>query len=230
MYISEIFYSIQGEGILAGMPSVFIRTSGCNLRCSWCDTPYASWKPEGEHQSVEQIIREIKKYPAKYCVITGGEPMISEEIHELASELRKSGRHITIETSGTIPPVGIECDLASVSPKLANSIPKTDISDEWIKIHENLRFQPEIIDEWISNYDYQLKFVVASKNDIDEIQNIIGSLKTEIPPEQVLLMPEGTDMKTIKSREIILIDLCEKHGFRYCPRLHIELFGNVRGK
>jgi len=215
---------------LAGVPSVFFRTSGCNLRCSWCDTPYASWKPEGKHLSVDQIIQEIKKYSSKFCVITGGEPMISKEIHELAFELRKSEFHITIETSGTVPPDGIECDLVSISPKLANSTPKTDISVEWIKIHEKLRFQPEIIDDWISDYNYQLKFVVASKSDIDEILDVVESLNNLIPPEQVLLMPEGTTVETIKSREEFLVGLCEKHGFRYCPRLHIELFGNIRGK
>lgn len=230
MYISEIFYSIQGEGILAGLPSVFIRASGCNLRCSWCDTPYASWKQEGEHLTIEEILKEIKKYSATHCVITGGEPMISNEIYQLASNLRKSEYHITIETSGNVLPDGIECDLVSISPKLTNSIPLIDISNEWIEIHEKSRLKPDIIDDWISSYDYQLKFVVASKNDIDEIQQVIGSLKSKIPPERVLLMPEGADMKTIKSRETFLIKLCEENGFRYCPRLHIELFGNVRGK
>src|SRR5438309_75803 len=97
MLISEIFYSLQGEGELTGVPSVFVRTSGCNLRCNWCDTPYASWSPEGTPMSVAEIITEVKKHPARHVVLTGGEPMIAKEIRALAAELKQSGYHITIE-------------------------------------------------------------------------------------------------------------------------------------
>ena len=92
MLISEIFYSVQGEGELTGVPSVFIRTSGCNLRCRWCDTPYASWNPEGTEMSVVQILAEVEKHPAAHVVLTGGEPMVARGIHELATALR-SGTH-----------------------------------------------------------------------------------------------------------------------------------------
>src|SRR5688500_17359007 len=109
MFISEIFYSIQGEGELAGVPSVFIRTSGCNLRCSWCDTKYASWNPEGSEVAVEEIVGRVRVHPAAHCVLTGGEPMLAKEIAELASRLRAGGFHLTIETAGTIPPDGIAC-------------------------------------------------------------------------------------------------------------------------
>ena len=125
MRISEIFYSIQGEGELTGVPTVFIRTSGCNLRCRWCDTPYASWKPEGEERNLEEILHEVRKHPARHCVLTGGEPMVAKGIHELAAALRLEGKHITIETAGTVLPGGIACDLASLSPKLSNSTPRT---------------------------------------------------------------------------------------------------------
>jgi 7-carboxy-7-deazaguanine synthase len=120
MLISEIFYSIQGEGELTGVPSVFVRTSGCNLRCNWCDTMYASWDPEGDQMSLDEILRKVDSFPTQHCVLTGGEPMVAKEIHELANSLRQQGKHITIETAATIPPAGIACDLASLSPKPKN--------------------------------------------------------------------------------------------------------------
>src|SRR3954470_17763292 len=124
MLISEIFYSIQGEGELTGMPSVFVRTSGCNLRCTWCDTPYASWNPEGEPRSIAAIVAAVQNHPAaRHVVLTGGEPMVAKDIRVLAAEIKKLGHHITIETAATIAPDGIACDLASLSPKLLNSAP-----------------------------------------------------------------------------------------------------------
>src|ERR1700674_3462346 len=99
MKISEIFYSIQGEGILAGVPSVFIRTSGCNLRCVWCDTPYTSWAPEGTDMSVANILSHVV---ATHGVVTGGEPMIAPDIVALTEALRAANKHITIETAGTV--------------------------------------------------------------------------------------------------------------------------------
>src|SRR5438477_2908675 len=86
--IAEIFYSIQGEGSLIGVPSVFVRTSGCNLRCSWCDTPYTSWQPEGDERSIDQIVNEVTQYPAHHVVVTGGEPMIAPGIVNLTERLR----------------------------------------------------------------------------------------------------------------------------------------------
>src|SRR5690348_3139656 len=100
--IAEIFYSLQGEGSLIGVPSVFVRTSGCNLRCSWCDTPYTSWHPEGAEQSLDEILGQVAAYPARYVVVTGGEPMIAPEIVPLTERLRERGLHITIETAGTV--------------------------------------------------------------------------------------------------------------------------------
>src|SRR2546421_2667194 len=103
MKVSEIFYSIQGEGKLVGVPSVFVRTSGCNLRCTWCDTPYASWNPEGEQRNIAQIVAAVENHPtARHVVLTGGEPMIAKEIRELASAIKITGRHITIETAATL--------------------------------------------------------------------------------------------------------------------------------
>ena len=86
LFISEIFASVQGEGSLTGVPSVFVRTSGCNLRCDWCDTPYTSWEPEGQHMTVDQVVDQIESHrPIRHSVLTGGEPMIAPHIGALVN-------------------------------------------------------------------------------------------------------------------------------------------------
>jgi 7-carboxy-7-deazaguanine synthase len=230
MLISEIFYSIQGEGELTGVPSVFVRTSGCNLRCAWCDTPYASWNPEGEQRSVEKIVAEVQRHAnARHVVLTGGEPMIAKEIRELAGELKKNGRHITIETAATVAPEGIACDLASLSPKLLNSAPDAVEHAVWRKKHEATRWQPEVVRQWIDAYPYQFKFVVARPEDVEELEHMLAALHREIPRHKVLLMPEATSLEKMRSRAGWLGELCKARGYRYAHRLHIELYGNKRG-
>lgn len=229
MLISEIFHSLQGEGELTGVPSVFVRTSGCNLRCNWCDTPYASWSPEGRQMSVEEIVAEVKKHPARHVVLTGGEPMVAKEIHELAAALKKLGCHITIETAATIAPGGIACDLASLSPKLKNSAPDARLDDTWRKKHESLRWQPEVVRAWLDQYGYQLKFVVAEAGDVKEIESMLAELGRDIPPAKVLLMPEGVTVEALRAKAGWLGELCKARGYRYAPRLQIELYGNKRG-
>ena len=227
MRIAEIFHSIQGEGLLAGVPSIFIRTSGCNLRCHWCDTPYASWKPEGPEMSVEEIRKKLTEWNCDHVVLTGGEPMIAPDLPELATVLKKQNKHITIETAGTILPSGIPCDLASLSPKLSNSTPSPERDPAWAKKHEAIRLQPEVISEWIRKYPFQLKFVVSSENDLAEIKDLLSRLPP-VPLHQILLMPEGIDVKALSTRSPWLIEICKREGFRFCPRLHIELFGHTR--
>ncbi len=230
MWVSEIFYSVQGEGELTGVPSVFIRLAGCNLRCTWCDTKYASWEPEGSQMSVDDILAEALRHPAAHVVITGGEPMISRDIHELTARFRAAGKHITIETAGTVAPHGTACDLASLSPKLAGSTPQPgEIAPEWIERHEKTRLQPAILRQWVENYPYQLKFVVAERSDVDEIESLLANIGVPIPAYKVLLMPQGTDVETLNSRREMLIDVCKEKGFRYCDRLHVALFGHRRG-
>jgi len=230
MKISELFFSIQGEGELTGIPSVFVRTSGCNLRCRWCDTKYSSWTPEGENVDIEELVEKVCSYPARHVVITGGEPMIAKDIKEFVDLLKQSGKHITIETAGTIAPNGIQCDLASISPKLSDSTPeKGEISEEWIERHDSTRIDYNILNEWIDSYEFQLKFVVSRKEEINEVKCIIDKIESDILPEKVLLMPEGTDSETIHSRYDMLVDLCKENGFRMCNRLHLDLFGNTRG-
>ena len=230
MKISELFFSIQGEGELTGIPSVFVRTSGCNLRCRWCDTKYSSWTPEGENVDIEELVEKVCSYPARHVVITGGEPMIAKDVKEFVDLLKQSGKHITIETAGTIAPNGIQCDLASISPKLSDSTPeKGEISEDWIERHDSTRIDYNILNEWIDSYEFQLKFVVSRREEINEVKCIIDKIESDILPEKVLLMPEGTDSKTIHSRYDMLVDLCKENGFRMCNRLHLDLFGNTRG-
>ena len=229
MLISEIFYSLQGEGELTGLPSVFVRTSGCNLRCTWCDTPYASWNPEGTQQSIEAIVAEVQRHPTRHVVLTGGEPMIAPQIRELAAELKLLGYHVTIETAATVTPGGIACDLASLSPKLLNSAPNGVQHATWRKKHEATRWQPDVVRAWIDNYSYQFKFVVAQAADVDELEGMLEKLGRNIPRHKVLLMPEGIMPDVLRSRASWLGELCKTRGYRYAHRLQIELYGNKRG-
>ena len=231
MRISEIFYSVQGEGTLTGVPSVFIRTSGCNLRCTWCDTPYASWSPEGPEMTLESILAEVAKHPAWHVVVTGGEPMIAKGIRELITMLQAQRKHVTIETAGTVSPGGLRVDLASLSPKLANSTPGEDKAGAaWVQRHEQTRLQPAVLREWLETaLDYQLKFVISGEADLVEARAVVASIGIPVPPEKVLLMPEGISLETMHSRYPLLVKACLTHGYRLSPRLHIELFGNKRG-
>ena len=231
MRISEIFYSVQGEGGLTGVPSVFVRTSGCNLRCGWCDTPYASWSPEGPEMSLGQIVEAVSQYSSRHVVITGGEPMVAKEIRELIALFQEQGTHVTVETAGTVYPDGLTVDLASLSPKLANSTPSLEKAGAaWVQRHEQTRLQPDVLRSWIeSSRDYQLKFVISSEADLIEAQSVVASLGIPILPEKILLMPEGTSMEVMRTRYPLLIEACLNQGYRLSPRLHIELFGNKRG-
>jgi 7-carboxy-7-deazaguanine synthase len=221
--IAEIFYSVQGEGGLVGVPSVFIRTSGCNLRCSWCDTPYTSWKPEGEELSIDVIVERAGEFPAaKHVVLTGGEPMIAPGIVELSERLRGRGFHITIETAGTVY-APVPCDLMSISPKLANSTPEGAFRQQ----HERLRLQPETLRRLMGVCDYQLKFVIAREEDLTEAQAVIAAAGA--PAANVVLMPEGISAEVLNERGAWIAELCKAHGYRFSPRLHVHLYGNARG-
>ncbi len=226
MKISEIFYSLQGEGILVGVPSVFVRTSGCNLRCVWCDTPYTSWSPEGELQTVDSIVEQVKRYPATHVVLTGGEPMIAEKLPELAQRLAMAGKHITIETAGTVA-ARVACDLMSISPKLSNSTPHQRDGGRWAAQHDRLRYVPTVLRRLTQDYPYQLKFVVCAEEDLIEVQRMVDEIRAD--RDRVVLMPEGTDTTALRERSHWLAEVCKATGFRYTPRLHVDLWGPRRG-
>lgn len=230
MKISEIFYSIQGEGKLAGMPSVFIRTSGCNLRCTWCDTPYASWDPTGQDMTIAQILDAVKPHPTRHVVITGGEPMIQSDLPALVDRLTALDRLITLETAGTVW-LDLPLHLASVSPKLANSTPHTRQGGRFAAAHDRQRLAPEILQRFgRSNCmtDIQWKFVVSQPEDVNEIQQVLDSIGN-VRPQDVILMPEGITAADLASRSGWIAEICKQHGWRFGPRLHVLLYGNTRG-
>ena len=204
------------------MPSLFVRTSGCNLRCRWCDTPYTSWNPEGEEMSLDAILEAARKYPASHVVVTGGEPMIAPGMGELTARLKRAGMHVTIETAGTVW-AEVQCDLLSVSPKLKNSTPEGQFAAQ----HERLRIQPEVLSRLMAAHEYQLKFVIAERGDLEEIKALVQTLGA--PRRKVILMPEGVDLAVLRERTAWVAEMCKMEGFRFTPRLHVELYGNQRG-
>jgi 7-carboxy-7-deazaguanine synthase len=227
MRVSEIFHSLQGEGRLSGVPSVFIRTSGCNLRCVWCDTPYTSWTPDGKEMTLEEIFQSIESYPLSHVVITGGEPVLAHQIEELSAKLKKAGAHVTIETAATIfKPV--TCDLISMSPKLSNSTPWQKQNGKFAAMHEQHRLNFAVIQRFIDGYDYQLKFVIDREQDFVEVRQILDEL-TNLDISRVLMMAQARSRRELRHKSRWIVDLCKRYGFGYSPRLHIELYGNRRG-
>lgn len=167
--ISEIFYSIQGEGLLQGIPFVFIRFSGCNLRCIWCDTKYA-WE-KGDELKMDEILKKIEKYGCKRVCLTGGEPYL-HNISEIVKEIKKRGYFVSIETNGTIWK-NIKFDWITVSPKKEGKI-----------FHKNgydLRFRK------IAN---EFKYVIIDRETFDFIDRKIK--------KPIVLQPVNNDIKIAK--------------------------------
>ena len=224
MFISETFTSIQGEGVLAGVPSFFIRTSGCNLRCRWCDTPYASWQPEGERRPVESLINEAAGAGVGHVVVTGGEPLLQREIGGLTRGLAAVGLHITIETAGTVDPE-FHCDLLSLSPKTANSDPPGDHRER----HRRLRRDIEPLRRLLRRFpEHQLKFVIEGADDLPDVLSLLENVGV-VDASRVLLMAQGRSAAEAAVRAPEVAALCLEHSFRYTPRLQLDLFGGGRG-
>jgi 7-carboxy-7-deazaguanine synthase len=227
MRIAEIYRSVQGEGLLTGVPSVFVRASGCNLRCWFCDTPYASWRPEGRDMSTDEIVAQVEEWDTRHVVVTGGEPMLFAELIPLCERLRAIGRHLTVETAGTLY-LPVACDLMSISPKFASSAPAAEVHSHWHRRHERERHRPEVIRRLVAENEYQIKFVIDSTADLD----VVGDYLSEFPQisrKRVLLMPQGTEQVELEARAAWLRPHCQAEGFVFCPRKQIEWFGLVRG-
>lgn len=239
----EIFHSIQGEGINAGVPSVFVRASLCNLHCIWCDTDYTwnwentPWKHENDadphyrkfkkedcliEMRSEDVAGKIARMPCNHVVITGGEPLLQDEAWQsMIQHLVKKNPAYTfeLETNGTITPSpGLDALIHqyNVSPKLANSGNKPD-----------QRLRPESLAFFARSPKAWFKFVVTSPNELTEIEDLISEHR--LPRSRILLMPEGRDDATLERRRRWLAETCRDKGFRYCDRLHIQLWGNQRG-
>lgn len=240
MKVSEAFLSVQGEGTHIGVPSFFIRLTGCNLRCPWCDSKFSSYgNPEGTTIDPLDLVKKLKtEYNdswnvVTHVVITGGEPLIQmNELVELCSLLKSYNKYITIETNGTIRPHHmLKCDLYSISPKTSNSEP-TDTNDYILHKNNNISAVEHIIK--CENSDYQLKFVYDSKQDLNDIKSFImtrvnRNMYGNIPSSKVFLMPMGNTLEEIQAKSLELVEICKETGFTLSTRLHIYLWGTKRG-
>jgi 7-carboxy-7-deazaguanine synthase len=179
--------------------------------------------------SVDEIVRRVTAFKARHIVVTGGEPMIMPEIVALGDALKSRDHHITIETAATVFRPGMKVDLASLSPKLSNSTPRDREGGRFAEAHERQRINVPVIQQFIdTSPDFQLKFVVSDEKDLAEIEELLAQLKRWTPAD-VLLMPEGTTVDALSSRAGWISDVCKRTGFRFCPRLHVQLYGNTRG-
>ena len=224
MVINEFFYSLQGEGSLAGVPSIFVRLAGCPLRCHWCDTKYA-WDPQaGTPMSIEQILDGIQDFPTRYVVLTGGEPMVHDEICEVTSAIRGKGYHLTFETAGIKHVEGVQADLMSISPKLSNSEPPLNGGKQTSE-----RFNEDVLQTLMAAYDYQLKFVIDIAEDLNEVAGVLDRLEN-VDLYKVFLMPQATQTAEYLEKARWLVEYCKQTGFSFSPRLQIMLWGQQRGK
>ena len=224
-----MYQSRQGEGVWTGQPSVFVRFFGCPLRCRFCDSVYARFNDNenelGADLVPEEIVGRVLLLDLPHVVLTGGEPMMSPEIVELTQLLKEYDYQITIETSGIFfQPV--VCDLMSISPKLQNTIP-IDEDLSVIQEHNNKRSNPEVVQQLILRYNYQLKFVIAVEEDMYAVEEYL-SLFHGIVPSQVLLMPQAINVETMHQKAMWIEPFCSAKGYRYCPRMQLVWYGHKR--
>lgn len=225
----EIFASIQGEGPTCGVPSVFVRLAGCDLRCHWCDTRYtwdwSRYDPRTETVQVEvpevaRRVGELRSGGVRNVVLTGGEPLLQPDaLAELAARLRSEGMRIEVETNGVHAPsarLAACIDQWNVSPKLASSGNGSEREVAralaWFARQTNAYF----------------KIVVVAPADVEEAVALVSRYR--VPAERTLLMPEGTDVATLAERSRWLAVRCRETGLRLGARLHVLLWGAARGR
>jgi 7-carboxy-7-deazaguanine synthase len=239
----EIFHTIQGEGVSAGCPAVFIRASRCNLHCQWCDTEY-TWNFQGtpwlhekdtatrpaKHRkqdvtieiTPEEIAALVLQYQCPRLVLTGGEPLLQEvDFLEVIDRVRYSMADcvVEVETNGTrvpTPSFSKAVDQFNVSPKLANS--GMDLS---------LRHSEEAFRHFAGSPKAWFKFVISTPESLDEVRPLIG--RYDIPCERVILMPQGRSSAELDRISVWLAQSCRNLGFRFSDRLHVRLWGDTRG-
>ncbi|ADQ67063.1 organic radical activating enzyme [Halogeometricum borinquense DSM 11551] len=234
--INELFASLQGEGKLVGVPSTFVRTSGCNLRCWFCDSYHTSWEPTHAWMGVDEIVSAVTARDPDHVVLTGGEPLIHDETAPLLERLAEHGYHVTVETNGTLVP-DAPIDLASISPKLSTSTPTPENAPdgvdvgEWEARHEESRINLDSLATLVERHEFQLKFVVTGPEDMPEIENLVADLRgvadAEIHDDDVLLMPEGQTREKLAATRNVVADLALEYGYRYTPRLHVDLWNDA---
>ena len=229
MQVLEIFQSRQGEGLWTGQPCVFVRFFGCLLRCRFCDSVYARVSSEdsgvGADLAPEELVGRVLLLDLPHVVLTGGDPMISDELVLLTKLLKEYDYQITIETAGVVfQPV--VCDLMSISPKLRNTVPIGGCP-ETAQQHDSDRFKPEVVQQLILRYNYQLKFVIDAEEDLQEVEDYL-TLLHGVVPNKVLLMPQATDAETMHQKAKWIDPFCHTKGYRYCPRMQLVWYGHKR--
>lgn len=209
LYVSEIFHSIQGEGPHTGHPAIFLRTAGCNLRCTWCDTPYALELRQGTKMETLEVIERIKEFDCQHLVITGGEPLIQQKgLAEVLQQLK--GYYVEVETNGGFESTIDEyIDQYNCSPKLPGSGNKPYP----LKIYPGKK-------TWY-------KFVIDDEEDLKETLQFI--VQYQIPKKRVRLMPQGETRSKSIEKSTWLIEQCKKYGYIFNPRLHVLIWNNKKG-
>ena len=229
--IAEVYPSIQGEGLFAGTPSVFVRTTGCNLRCWFCDTPFTSWHPEGRHVTVDKLLRQVIELHVEHVVLTGGEPLLQPESVAFCQALIDAGKFVTIETAGTVFRAAA-ASLMSISPKLANSLPSRSASADaarWSERHEQTRTNRNVIARLIESGPYQFKFVVDEPSDLRGVCDYLAEWP-QVSSDRVWLMPQARTREELAARSSWLEAETRQLGFRFSSRWQIAQFGNERGR
>jgi len=209
--VADLFHTIQGEGSLAGVPSVFVRLAGCPVGCPWCDTKQA-WSAEGfPRLTVERITERVASYKCRHVVVTGGEPLVHPRIGSLIDRFHDGGLHVTIETAGIVYR-RLRCQLLSLSPKLDGEAPTFG---NW--------FKPAVIRRLIAAAaDYQLKFVVRSRRDVQQVLDAIERMEF-IDRDRVMLMPRAATKAAYLRLAPAVAGWALAHGLRFCPRIHLTL-------